>query len=162
MCGQTVHVYRQVPRTKLSRQVQCTSGRCGMCVVAAFGVSRSDGAHRRADLHKSIQIPSLIRAEERFIVRAIETQEARPSFAPGIPGNRYWVERRQHSALTQTRSGIRIASHSPYSACSLPCKMCPFRYATGKSAHIGRLPTDPSCSEDIFVAGRNIITSSRT
>jgi hypothetical protein len=137
MCGRTVHVYRQVPRTRLSWQVPCSSGRYGMCAVTAFGVRLSDGTHRRADLHQSIQIPSLIRAEERAIVRVIQAQEARPSFAPGIPGNRYWVERRQHPALTQTRFGIRIASHTPYPARSLPCKMRPFRYATDSRCRMG-------------------------
>jgi hypothetical protein len=48
-------------------------------------------AHRWADLHQSVQVHSLIRAEERAIVRAIGAQEARRSFASGIPGNHYWV-----------------------------------------------------------------------
>jgi hypothetical protein len=35
-------------------------------------------AHRRASLHQSVQIPSLIRAEERAIVRSIEGARSTP------------------------------------------------------------------------------------
>jgi hypothetical protein len=61
--------------------------------LAAFGVHRSDKAHQRVDLSQSIQLPSLIRAEEHAIVRAIGTQDrfAHVVRAPtGDPGSRTW------------------------------------------------------------------------
>jgi hypothetical protein len=65
--------------------------------LAAFGVHRSDKAHQRVDLSQSIQLPSLIRAEERAIVRAIGTQDR---FAPVVrapAGDPYWIISRDAS-----------------------------------------------------------------
>jgi hypothetical protein len=71
----------------------CTRGRCEARVAAAIGVRRFDRAHQRVDLSQSIQLPSLIMAEERAIVRAIRTQDrfAHVVRAPtGDPRSRTW------------------------------------------------------------------------
>ena len=141
---------------------------------------RSDKAHQRVDLSQSIQLPSLIGAEERAIIRAIGTQDR---FAPvvraptGDPGSRTWqpISGCLGDNTRQTQTVITRGAEAQRRANSrlLPC-WCPFRIRT-RSARVGHhcsnqqgarhclglvvggLRGGPSPSGDIFVAGQNII-----
>jgi hypothetical protein len=86
----------------------------GLTHGAAFGVRRSDKAHQRVDLSQSVQIPSLIRAEEHAIVRAIGTQEARLSSASRIKNlaTVSWLSRRQHLGLRKRPPSEILASQA--------------------------------------------------
>ena len=127
--------------------------------LATFGVHRSEKAHQRVDLSQSIQLPSLIKVEERAIVRAIGTHDR---FAPvvraptGDPGSRTWQPILVATETTPGKrkrpsSGVWASPRHPYMAHLLPCLSCPFRIRD-RTARVGwessdrhgGLTTDPA------------------
>ena len=115
MYGRTVHVRPASMVIQGWSGRSCAGGRCGRCVVASIGVRRSAEAHQRVDLSQSIQIPSLIRAEEQAIMKAIGTQEARLSSVSRIKNltTFSWLSRRQHPGHRKRPPSGILASQAP-------------------------------------------------